>query len=109
MSNSPIIQFLGYEVHPLDREYRFSVRESNTDAREFIVKIANAAFDSHRSRFQDAPDICSLRLRRELGAHENHPVESCFQITDEELEEYRARHFPKTSQSPFKKKPVEDY
>ncbi len=109
MTGSPIIQFVGYEVHPRDREYKFSVRESHTDAREFILKIANEAFDSHRSRFQDAPDICSLRLRRELGAHDNHPPESCFQITDEELEDYRSRHSPKSPQNPFKKKVHEDY
>jgi hypothetical protein len=109
MTDSLIIQFMGYEVHPRDREYRFTVRESNTDAREFTLKIASEAFDCRRSRFQDAPDICSLRLRKELAAHENHPPENIFQITDEELDDYRARHSPKTPQSPFKKKVPEDY
>jgi hypothetical protein len=105
MSDSLIVQFVGYEVSPLVREYRFTVRES----REFTLTIANAAFDCRRARFQDAPDICSLRLRRELAADGNHPANTSFQITDEELDDYRGRHSPKTSQSPYKKKVTEEY
>jgi hypothetical protein len=109
MSDSLIIQFLGYEVSPLVREYRFTVRESKSEAREFTLTIANEAFDCRRARFQDAPDICSLRLRRELAADGNHPVKTHFEITDEELDDYRGRHSPKTSQSPYKKKATEKY
>ncbi len=104
MSDSLIVQFVGYEVSSLVREYRFSVRESNNEAREFTLTIANAAFDCRRARFQDAP-----RLRRELAADGNHPANTHFQITDQELDDYRGRHSPKTSQSPYKKKPKEEY
>ena len=62
-----------------------------------------------RARYQDAPDICSARLRRELAADGNHPSNTHFQITDQELDDYRGRHSPKTSQSPYKKKPKEEY
>jgi hypothetical protein len=109
MSDSLIVQFVGYEVSSLVREYRFSVRESKNEAREFTLTIANAAFDCRRARFQDAPDICSLRLRRELAADGNHPANTHFQITDEELDDYRGRHSPKTSASPYKKKVTEEY
>jgi len=109
MSDSLIVQFVGYEVSPLVREYRFSVRESRNEAREFTLTIANAAFDGRRARYQDAPDICSARLRRELAADGNHPANTHFQITDQELDDYRGRHSPKSSQSPYKKKPKEDY
>ncbi len=109
MSDSLIVQFVGYEVSPLVREYRFSVRESKSEAREFTLTIANAAFNCRRARFQDAPDICSLRLRRELAADANHPANTHFQITDEELDDYRGRHSPKSSQSPYKKKVTEEY
>ena len=61
MSDNLIVQFVGYEVHPLVREYRFTVRESKSEAREFTLTIANASFDCRRARFQDAPDICSLQ------------------------------------------------
>ena|SRR5712692_5224735 len=109
MSDSLIVQFVGYEVSHLARAYRFSVRESKSEPREFTVTIANTAFDCRRARFQDAPDICSLRLRRELAADGNHPANTHFQITDEELDDYRGRHSPKISPSPFKKKNTEEY
>ena len=109
MTDSLIVQFVGYEVSPLVREYRFSVSESTGEAREFTLTIANAAFDGRRARYQDAPDICSARLRRELAADGNHPANTHFQITDQELDDYRGRHSPKSSQSPYKKKPKEDY
>jgi hypothetical protein len=109
MSDSLIVQFVGYEVRPLAREYTFTVREDRTEPREFTLTIDNSAFDCRRARYQDAPDICSLRLRKELAADANHPVGTHFQITDEELEDYRGRHSPKPSSSPYKKKPKEDY
>ena len=109
MSDNLIVQFVGYEVRSLDREYKFTVREAKSEPREFTLAIANAAFDCRRARFQDAPDICSHRLHRELAADANHPANTHFQITDEELDDYRGRHSPKSSQSPYKKKVSEDY
>ena len=108
MSDSLIVQFVGYEVGPLMREYRFSVRESRDETREFTLTISNAAFDGRRARFQDAPDICSLRLHRELAADATYPTNTCFQITNEELDNYRSHHSPKSSQSPYKKKVTEE-
>jgi hypothetical protein len=109
MSDSLIVQFVGYEVLSLVRQYKFSVRESKSEAREFTVTISNASFDGRRARFQDAPDICSLRLHRELAADANHPSNTNFEITDQELDDYRGRHSPKPSGSPYKKKVVEEY
>ena len=109
MSESLIVQFVGYEVHALDREYRFTVREPKKEPREFTVTISTEAFDGRRARFQDAPDICSVRLRRELSGESYNPLMTSFRITDQELDDYRGRHSPKTSQSPYKKKVAEDY
>jgi len=109
MSDSLIVQFIGYEVRPLAREYTFTVRNDKAEPREFTLSIASAAFNCRRARFQDAPDICSLRLRRELAADANHPADSHFEITDAELDEYRGRHTPKPSSSPYKKKVNEGF
>jgi hypothetical protein len=109
MSDTLIVQFVGYEVLSLVRQYKFSVRESRNEAREFTLTIANASFDCKRARFQDAPDICSARLRRELAADANHPANTHFEITDQELDDYRGRHSPKSSTSPYKKKVTEEY
>ena len=109
MTDNLIVQFVGYEVSSLVRQYKFSVRESKSEPREFTLTIPNASFDHRRARFQDAPDICSLRLRRELAADANHPANTHFEITDEELDDYRGRHTPKPSASPYKKKVAEEY
>lgn len=109
MSDNLIVQFVGYEVSSLVRQYKFSVRESKSEAREFTLTIANASFDGRRARFQDAPDICSLRLRRELAADANHSTNTHFEITDQELDDYRGRHAPRPSASPYKKKVTEEY
>ncbi len=95
MNNEMILQYLGFVSQPLDREYTFSVRELAREPRVYTLTIANSAFDAHRARFQDAPDICSLRLRRELAASGNHPTPTHFSITDAELEDYRGAHAPR--------------
>jgi hypothetical protein len=84
-----IVQYVGFQAKSLVREYTFTVREAPSDPLQYILEIANEAFESHRARYQDAPDICSLKLRRELVAHANHPPETRFVIADGELADYR--------------------
>lgn len=86
------MQFVGFKPKALVREYTFWVREESIQPREFTVTIANEAFSEHRLRFQDAPDVCSLKLRRELANDANHRTESSFNITDAELADYQASH-----------------
>jgi len=108
MSESVIVQYRGFEVKLHVREYTFNVREAGSE-REFTLSIENDAFVSHRARYQDAPSICSLRLNAELLAHANHPPESEFAITSEELDTYRQARSPKVPPSPYARKPLEDY
>lgn len=95
MSDVIIVEYHGFKPKPLVREYTFSVREAAMEPREYTLTILNEAFDSHRARYQDAPDICSLRLRRELAANSNHPLKTHYRITDAELDDYRTSHGPK--------------
>ncbi len=94
MIPSSIVQYVGYQVRHESRDYAFLVRAAGGESREFLLSISNEAFQSHRARFQDAPDICSIRLRQELAAHD-HPEQSKFTITDSDLEAYRVAHSPK--------------
>ena len=111
MSKELLVQFMGFESKDTVREYTFQVREASIDAtgpREFTISIDQDAFNAHLVRFQDAPDICSTRLRRELLAYGNHPAESHFHITRAELAEYRSSHTaPKRSM--FHRPPSEEY
>jgi hypothetical protein len=108
MSASAIVQYRGFEVKPLVREYTFNVRESGSE-REFTLSIENQAFVAHEVSYQDAPAICSLRLNAELLAHANHPPESEFAITSAELETFRVARAPKVAPSPYGRKPQDDY
>ena len=88
------MQYVGFVSTPGTREYTFRTKEGADEPREFCLTIANEAFLSHRARYQDAAEICALRLRRELDGAANHPSESHYTITDAELEEYRVAHTP---------------
>lgn len=108
MSETAIIQYVGFESKALVREYSFLVREPPSEPREFTLTIVNEAFDSHRVRYQDAPDICSLRLHREMAAYANHPPKTHYRISETELDEYRDSHAPKSARSLFSPKPARE-
>jgi hypothetical protein len=108
MTKQILLQFEGFESNATSREYTFTVREDATESRQFTIVIAHEAFTAHRLRFQDGPDVCSLKLRRELAMHANHPPISHIEITDAELEDYRASHAP-PRRSPFGRIAREDH
>ncbi len=97
MSDYINIQYVGFEAKALVREYTFSVRQAMNELREFKLTIANEAFVSHRARYQDAPDICFLKLQRELATFANHPPKTHFRISDAELDDYRGAHTSKSA------------
>jgi hypothetical protein len=84
----PIIQYMGFMSGDLVREYTFMVRDESGQSHSYTLSIANEAFVSHRTRYQDGPYICSLRLRRELATEAMDPSITQFCITDSELADY---------------------
>jgi len=105
VNDNLIVQFVGFQSKPQFREYTFTVKEREEEPREYIITITNEAFDSRRVRYQDAPDVCSHKLRRELAGAENHPLESHFLLSNQELDEYRVAHATKTLKYPYAPKP----
>jgi hypothetical protein len=97
MSESTNVQYVGFEAKALVREYSFLVRQASSGTREFALTIVNEAFSSHRVRYQDGPDICSLKLHRELTTFSNHPPQTHYRISEVELNEYRDSHAPKAA------------
>ena len=95
MSDTVVLQYVGFENKGAVREYAFTLRGTNGASSEYFVTIANDAFVAHRVRYQDAPDICSLRLHREFTAGSDHPPSTRFSITDAELADYMNAHDPK--------------
>ncbi len=104
MSDNIVVQFVRFEAKALVREYTFTVRETMNEPREFTLTIANEAFVSHRARYQDAPDICSLKLRRELATDANQHSKTHFRVSDAELDEYRTAHTHKPLRKLFPRK-----
>jgi len=80
VSDKIFIQYVGFAPKPLVREYTFNVLASG-ERREYTLTILNEAFSTRRARYQDGPDICTLRLRRELVEGENHPVQTHFRVS----------------------------
>ena len=96
MNDAVVLQYVGFENKGAVREYTFTLRGTAGSSSEYFVTIANDAFVAHRVRYQDAPDICSLRLHREFAAQTDHPPSTRFCVTDAELADYKAAHTAKT-------------
>ena len=92
MNRSVIVHYTGFTSKPIVREYCFLVRDISSEPREFTFTIPNEAFRSDRVRDQDAPEICSIKLHRELAERLNHPLKTHYRITDIELNSYRDSH-----------------
>ena len=95
MSDQVILQYVGFANKGTVREYAFTLRRLDGAPSDYFVTIANDAFVAHRVRYQDAPDICSLRLHREFAAGTDHPPDSRFAVTDAELADYKDAHTAK--------------
>jgi hypothetical protein len=96
VSETLLLQYVGFENKGAVREYAFALRGSGGKSSEYFVTIANDAFVAHRVRYQDGPEICSLRLHREFAIRTDHPPSTRFSVTDAELAEYmnaQARRF----------------
>jgi hypothetical protein len=108
MTENVIVQYVGFEAKALVREYSFIVRGALNETSEFTLTIGNEAFGSRRVRFQDAPEICSLRLQRELAVFENHPPKAHYRISETDLDDYRSSHTPSSRSYPYKPKVSRD-
>jgi hypothetical protein len=109
MNESINVQYVGFKAKALVREYSFIVRRALNEISEFTLTIGNEAFGSRRVRFQDAPEICSLRLRRELAVFGDQPPQAHYSISETDLDDYRTSHAPSARGYPFKPKLQRDH
>jgi hypothetical protein len=108
MNENILIQYVGFKVMPLSREYLFTVRDAGV-VHEFRFSISNADFDSHRARYQDGPEICSLKLHRELEGRSDYPLDNHFRVSETELDTFRETRLPKSLRKPFTRKPEDHF
>src|ERR1043165_4847236 len=95
MSDQVTLQYVGFEAKGEGRQYTFAVREPAKECINYTLSICDEAFTSHRVRYQDAAEICAIRLRRELGSDPQASLATSFSITDDDLAVYRNLHTPK--------------
>jgi hypothetical protein len=90
------IQYIGFSVVAASRVYSFRASRAPEDIREFTVDVRSDAFRSTLLKFQDGPDICFARLRRELDreTHEER-AESQLHVEEQDIQEYLQRHYPR--------------
>lgn len=92
------VEYVGFSARGAAREYKLRIRQAAGEATEFMLAIPNEAFLAQRVRYQDAPEICFLKLQRELLACGDGLPSAHLTVTDADLEEYRMAHAPKTPQ-----------
>jgi hypothetical protein len=105
MSESVNVQYVGFEAKALVRTYSFRVQHAVSGTREFTLTILNEAFSSRRASFQDAPNICSAKLHRELAAHANNPPKTHYRISELDLDAHRDSHASRSSSGIYPRKP----
>ena len=101
MSDRVVLRYVGFESNGAVREYAFTVRGTDGAFSEYFVTIANDAFVAHRVCYQDAAEICFLRLHRELAARSDHPPSTRFSVTDAELTDYKEADTRNQSPAPL--------
>jgi hypothetical protein len=86
------VEYVGFRTSAKRREY---VLRSHVgpEVHEYTVGIALAAFEAGRARLQDGPEICYLKILREIEAAQAAPFGvDDFTITDAELADYVTAH-----------------
>jgi hypothetical protein len=85
------------------------LRESSIEAQEITFTISNEAFRSHGLRYQDAPDLCSLTLHREMANSVDDPLKTHYRISGTELDDYRDSHSSKAAKALYPRKVGQDF
>ena len=86
------LEYRGFRNTEVGREYVLLGRLLDGE-REYVVAIEHAAFAARRASFQDGPDICFQKLRRELHGQALLPLPP-LTISEAELIAYRMAHAP---------------
>jgi hypothetical protein len=102
------VQYVGFTSKPMVREYSFMVQETSIESHEVTFTILNEAFTSHRLSLQNGPDICSLKLHRELADSSNGPLKTHYRISETELDAYRESHTSGTPKALYPRKIAAD-
>jgi hypothetical protein len=95
---TPQVEYIGFRQGKSTRDYRLRVRHADGQSQEFTLAIGLEAFLSRRVRYQDAAEICFLKLRRVVEAWAATPESvrpaARQEVTEQDLLQYRESHTP---------------
>lgn len=86
------VEYVGFTVNESTREYCLRAKLPDGEFQDFTLAIANEAFVARLVRYQDAPDICFLKLQREMVDSGDSLPALYHDVTNEELEDYHLTH-----------------
>ena len=90
-ARQPIVRYVGFRSTGQGREYTMRVADG-LSSREFVLLITHQAFAAREARFQDAPDVCSGKLRRALATEPDLLPGECMTVTAQDLLDYHGDH-----------------
>jgi hypothetical protein len=90
------VAYVGFKSIPSAREYTFRVIQADGTSHDFHIAVSNDAFLSRNVRYQDAAEICFLKLQRALIACEPGQLPVAQALTAGDFEEYRLAHAART-------------
>ena len=88
------IQYLGFTQDLKCRRYSFRVIETLKPDREFQLSVENQAVAACKFKFQDIPDLCFSKLKRDLASENCEFVPLRSSVSETELNQYISDHYP---------------
>jgi hypothetical protein len=89
------IQYLGFEQDPKYRTYAFRVVETLKQDREFQLSVETQALATSKFKFQDVPDLCFSKLKRDLASETAEQIVPLrIRVSEADLKQYIADHYP---------------
>jgi hypothetical protein len=99
ISRQAVVRYVSFRSTAKGREYTMRVSDVQS-SRDYVLFISHQAFADRETRFQDAPDLCSGKLRRELAAHPDLLPDAVIAVTPQDLIDYRDGHPSATDKRP---------
>ena len=91
-----LIQYLGFIVAQGSRCYNFRVIDRPGDEREFTINVALESFRLTALKFQDGPDLCFTRLKRDLASEAEPPqTNTDVTISEQDIQSYIDQQYPR--------------
>ena len=91
------VSYVGFKNLATSRQYTLRVTQVDGTSSDFLFAVSNDAFLTHHVRYQDAAEICFLKLQRAVLASEPGLPAAHQDVTEQDFEAYRQAHMGRTA------------